>query len=156
MPIIYLAGPIAGLTYDRATDWRVQLADELWPWFWCLDPMRDKQHLGASAEPLGTRYAAHRLTEDAAIVGRDRFDVARADAVVFNLAIMPEKVSLGTMVELGWATQQGKPVIALLPPLTEGTVYDHPFIRALVDFPCSELSEVAEVVRSLFGLRAAA
>ncbi len=43
-----------------------------------------------------------------AIIGRDRADCTRADLIIMNL-LGAKKVSIGTMVELGWSDMARKP-----------------------------------------------
>src|SRR5688572_20386966 len=52
---VYLAGPITGLSYGGATQWRDSVVDQLArraPHIRCLDPMRAKQHL-SQMESIG-------------------------------------------------------------------------------------------------------
>ncbi len=96
--IAYLAGPIAGCTDAEARDWREEAKRRLLG-FECLDPMRRDFREGV---------AGH----EAEIVEGDKGDIDRADLV---LAYCP-RPSVGTSMEILFAHQLGKPVIAVVPP----------------------------------------
>lgn len=133
---IYLAGPIAGLTYEGCTGWRDEVAAELYR-FMCYSPMRGKGYLKEVGE-IGTQRYQQVLSTDKAIYVRDRMDVLEADLVICNL-LGATKASIGTMFELAWASLNNIPVIGIMEK--EGNVHDHPFVREAVGFRVETLRE---------------
>lgn len=79
------------------------------------------------------------------------YEDARAwrDAVSVNLQIMygiNTIISIGTMVELGWASAAGIPVLLVMPT---GNVHDHPFTRALCNYRVSTIEEASDLIGAL-------
>lgn len=142
MPKVYLAGPISGLTFDEAQDWRHAFAAAMPLAIECYSPLRVKQFLRAHGV-LEQSYPHHPLSTDRGIMTRDHNDVRTADALVANLAGAP-RVSIGTVMEIAWAHAYSVPVIAIL-----DTQHDHPMIREAVGFRVRTLDEAAAVVEAL-------
>lgn len=115
-PKVYLAGPIKGLSYDEATDWRVdareQLARQGMDGF---SPMRAKHFLkdSISISTYPTFYD-NVIANPTAIVSRDRYDVMSCDMMLINVQ-GASSVSLGTAVEIGWADAFRKPMVLVQP-----------------------------------------
>jgi nucleoside 2-deoxyribosyltransferase len=144
---VYLAGPIAGLTAGTAVTWRSFMTRRLADYgIGVRDPLRDTP-LDMASEELLTPLpkAADVLGTPRAIVARDRFDVKSADVVVANL-LEASRVSIGTMVELGWASNEGKPIVVIMKP---DNIHAHPFIDVLADYIVTDLYEAVSVVRSI-------
>ena len=130
-PTIYLAGPMGGKTWREALDWRVYVDKELSPRGWhCLSPLKaqiDDQDLdSAIPTPIGRdSYEKPLPLVSSAFVAQDEFYVRKSDWVLANF-LGAEKVSLGTVWELGFAYALGKQVISVFEP---GSVHDHAFLR---------------------------
>ncbi len=112
MRTVYLAGPIKGLAYDGCNDWRVYAKSRL------LDlgiagvsPMRAKEFL--SLEKSVSDDYDNVLACQKGIATRDRFDVASCNVMLAYL-LGAEKVSIGTMIEFGWADAARKPIITIM------------------------------------------
>lgn len=135
---VYLAGPIHGQTYKSASGWRSDAATlfkEMEVDVW--DPFRgyrSLRHKGADVLHH-TDIESIQGVSNAAAMTRDLEDINRADLVLMNLSGV-DKVSIGTMVELGWAAKHRTPVISILLP---GEIHDHPFVR--------EMTHVTESLR---------
>lgn len=124
-PKIYLAGPIAGRNYAKATEWRDRVAAELTPAFECLSPMRNKEQLKAVGTISGT-YEGLLLGRADAILLRDQADLDRCDAA---LVYLPDGThSVGTFLEMGYLWAKGTPMVVVT---TDATLQDHPFMRRL-------------------------
>jgi len=130
---IYLSGPISGCTYKEATEWRQEAARSLVP-FRCLDPMRGKTEamlIGVLDTDLS--WADHilsPLTRPRNFYNRDFNDIKQSNLMLMNLQ-GAKKVSIGSMVEVGWASALGIPIVAVL----DFTKSNHDFIyQASVDF----------------------
>jgi nucleoside 2-deoxyribosyltransferase len=143
-PIVYLAGPVTGLSYDRVTTWRSEAKDRLLPHIDCADPMRGFDHLRHETK-LKYTYIDHPFTTRRGIMMRDYFDVCRSTALLVNLLDAPDK-SAGTIMELAWAFHLRKPVVVIMEP--EGNLHDlHPMLMETYDFRVSTLEAGIETAR---------
>ena len=139
MSLVYLAGPIAGMSYDQAVALRVAFAKAMPSDIKTLSPMRGKEFLSdAKNLDRGHGGPAHPLTTDAGITARDFNDVSRSDAIFFNL-LGAKEISIGTSVEFGWAHALRKPTIVAME--ARENPHDHPMIRRLIDFRAYSLEE---------------
>jgi len=152
--LIYLAGPITGLSYGEALDWRAEVRERLAasaPHIECIDPMRTKQHL-AAVDTIGPHGHAGALLDSHAVVARDLWDVDRCDVVLMNLSGASE-VSIGSMVELGRASVRGKFVIVVLPPADPASEHpnphDHLFVHELASTLVKDLDDALAVIESM-------
>jgi hypothetical protein len=100
-PIVYLAGPVTGLSYAQVTTWRTEAKRRLAPNVECADPMRGFEHLQHETL-LKHTYIDHPFTTRRGIMMRDYFDVCRSTALLVNMLSAPD-VSKGTIMELAWA-----------------------------------------------------
>jgi nucleoside 2-deoxyribosyltransferase len=125
-PIVYLAGPVAGLSYAVATGWRQYAAGYLeTAGIDTLSPLRGRPDLvGSPHIPIGTIADI----PDQAIASRDHTDIKRCDLVLANF-LDADHVSAGTCVEIGWASSLGKPVFVVMED--SGNPHDRALIRAL-------------------------
>lgn len=150
--LVYLAGPISGLSFDDATTWRQHATD----YFSvngidAISPLR-----GAGSQP--DKYFnpnGERWTSMKAIVTRDHFDVKRCDAVLINF-LGARRISKGTMMEIAWAHAYGKPVVqAIEDPYKVYGVADsvNPnwdvFANELIGFTENTLEQALDTMRLL-------
>ena len=149
-PLVYLAGAIAGLQYGDATDWRHQATYALNErGIESLNPMRAKQALGRKNDGrISTTF--HDYEKDGAfftsrgIMTRDFNDVKRSDAALVNL-LGTNKVSAGTVMELGWYFALQKPVVVAIE--RQGNPHDnHPMIHEAMRFRVETLDEAIDAV----------
>lgn len=151
-PSVYLAGPITGLTYDGGNDWRdavrIELEDvgiDAW------SPLRAKQFLRAIGvlDAAGTKESAYiglnPLSEPKGITARDRFDTMRSDLVVMNL-LGAERVSIGTMIEAGWADAARVPLVVAM---EEDNIHRHAMLNEVAGFIVPTLEEAVAVVKAI-------
>lgn len=147
MSLVYLAGPITGLSFGEATDWRQYaikaLAKE---GIKGLSPLRCKDYL-ANEKSIDVQYDNYVLSTGKGITTRDRWDCHRSDALLVNL-LGAEKVSIGTMMELGWANSAGKPIVLCMED--KGNPHDHAMVREVCGFVVNTLDHGIEVVKALF------
>lgn len=145
--LVYLAGPIVNCTYDDCTSWREYSVRELATYgITGLSPMMAKEFL-KEHQKLTDRISSHVLASDSGIVARDMWDVRRSDAILFNL-FEAQKVSIGTMIEYGWASAFNKPIVTIIEK--KGNVHEHLMVRRLSGFRVETLEEGLAVVRALF------
>ena len=148
---VYLAGPITGLTYEGCTDWRQFARTKLLESnIEGISPMRAKEYLAGIGEISGhgrDYFATSVISQPHSVVTRDRFDTTRVDVVLMNL-LGAKAVSIGSMVELGWADAARVPVVVVREEPGSG-VHDHMFVSALAGYTVSTLEEGLHVVRAI-------
>lgn len=143
---VYLAGPITGLDYEGAVDWReatrARLADHgIMAW----SPMRAKEYLRAERALDARGYSEHALSTARAITTRDRWDCMRADIVLANF-VGAGRVSIGTVLELAWADAARVPVVAAM---EGGNVHEHAMVLELIGFRAETLEDAVDLVLAL-------
>lgn len=148
---VYLAGPITGLTFDGASDWRdyaaAQLADV---GITAYSPLRLQSMLRAygtlDAGGLGSDYVnAHPLVSASGMTARDRHDVRTSDAVLVNL-LETTRASIGTCMEIAWADAFRVPTVVAL---DEGSVHDHALLTTVASYVTRDLETALECVKGV-------
>lgn len=124
---IYLAGPITGQSEQGAVQWRELLSNALEGAnenFVGVSPLRCEPPDANGMYPVDYDWElAHSIT------AKNKLDVARCDAI---LAYLPGDVpSVGTLLEIGWASGSNKPVILVS---NSDSLLNHPLIMADVPF----------------------
>lgn len=147
--LVYLAGPITGLTFGDATDWRNDVKKMLPPWIHTLSPLRGKQYLEERSSRDGRildSYENYPLSSARGITTRDRWDATRCNVLLVNL-LGATRVSIGTVEEIGWADAKRIPTILVMED--EGNLHDHSMIRESVGFRVNSLSQAVEILIAL-------
>ena len=153
VPLVYLAGGIAGLAGFHATAWRTFAASALSiRGVECLDPMRAKHKLSQQAI-IGHNFKDYEQNgaffTSRGIMTRDFNDVRRCDALLVNLLNLT-KPSLGTIMELAWAFAFQKPAVVVIEK--EGNPHDnHPMIHEAMPFRVETLDEGIDAVAVILG-----
>ncbi len=134
---VYLAGPITGLSYGETVDWREHAKLELEKYgIDGFSPMRAKAFL-AGEKSVQDSYEQSKiavtteqkaLSTDLGITTRDRMDVMVSDLVLVNL-LGAKTVSIGTMIELGWADMSRTTVVLVMED--SGNIHEHGILRAV-------------------------
>lgn len=145
MKSVYLAGPISGLNYIGATTWRdvavKQLAKHS---IEGLSPMRAKDYL-SGIEDLDKNCleygAINVMSSPKGITTRDRWDTQRCDIVLANF-LKAERISIGTLLELGWADSVRTPIIAVM---EKGNVHEHAMVDQIISFKVETLEEALNI-----------
>lgn len=152
-PICYLAGAIAGMEFDAATDWRYQAGFRLSDrGIEVLNPMRAKEVLadknnGVISTDFRDYSSAGAFFTAKGIMIRDFNDVKRCDVLLVNLLGL-KKPSMGTVMELGWAYAFQKPAIVAIE--ASGNPHDnHPMLHEAMPFRVTTLDEAIDVVAVL-------
>lgn len=150
MSTVYLAGPITGLSYEGATDWRKHAVSELSKHgIAALDPMRGKDYLSGVTEFTmdGDRYKAMNvLSSNRGIMTRDRWDATRCDVLLVNF-LGAKRVSIGTCMELAWADLMRTPIVCVMED--EGNPHDHGMILEALGYRVSTLKEALDIVAAI-------
>ena len=142
--LIYTAGPITGLTYIGATDWREYVESRMPDHILTMSPMRGKQRLELEKEEvIKDSYENNPLTSEKGISARDFNDVQRADLLLVNF-LGAERPSLGTAMEIAWAKVLNIPIVMVIDK--EGNPHDHAMIRNACGFIVHDLDHAIDIV----------
>lgn len=153
---VYLAGPISGLSYEEATDWRQEVASQLLrSGIKALSPLRAKVYLRECTK-IKDHYTDDDIDVDAftnmstprGITTRDRFDCMNCSLVFINL-LGTKKVSIGTVMEIAWADANRIPIVLVMEK--EGNLHDHAMINECVGFRVSTIREGIEIAKAILG-----
>ncbi len=146
---VYLAGPISGLLYNDATDWREYAALVLATHgVETKSPMRHKDFLKQTGLLSDQGYSEDPLTSPHGIVTRDRNDTQTSDVVLLNL-LGAKTASIGSMVELGWADSVRTPVVTVLDITDTENPHKHAFVKELSGFVVPTLEEAIHICISI-------
>lgn len=161
MKRVYLAGPISGLSYEEAIERRRKAVELLKP-LSAISPMRGKEELRGRdivGNEGGYKGLKSPFNQPSGIVARDRHDVTSCDAILMDLESSREtgQISIGTMVELGWADMLRRPVVVVWGTgESDATMYttnpnphDHIFVRQLAGFHVETLEEACDVLKKI-------
>jgi len=148
-----LAGPITGLTYDNAKNgWRKPFADmvkEQSPHIECFSPMRAKEFLSdeqsLKCSNVDLSQVGRALARPLGILTRDFNDVTHRDAMVACF-LGADRVSIGTVWEIGVAYSHRKPVIVIM---DKGNIHDHVFVTDSSGYVVDTLEEAALILHSI-------
>lgn len=151
-PVVYMAGPISGLTFGECTDWRIHAKAELAnAQINAVSPLRGKDFLAKFGKLSGTcdGYGeVSPLSSPRGITTRDRFDATRCDVLLVNL-LGAERVSIGTMMEVAWADSKRTPIVCAMEP--SGNVHEHAMLSEAIGFRVATLDEAIAVVKCILG-----
>lgn len=146
-PTVYLAGPIRGYTEAEAKSWRHDTARRLRDLgIRVLDPLRSEPK--ALSEVYGATYDEQLWGHATHIKTKNRFDVLNADIVLAYLPEHPDDprvISLGTVMEIGWAEQAGKTVFVVA---EDEYTRQHPLLPGIV---LGDLEDAVTMIADLVG-----
>lgn len=146
---LYLCGPITGLDYNGATDWRNRVSANL-PWhIMALSPMRGKEFLKTAGIISGApeMYPGTALASPKGIITRDANDIRSCDAVLANF-LGANRVSIGSCHEFGMAYAMRKPLILVMEK--DGTnPHHHAFITETAGYWVETMDEAVNIATLL-------
>ena len=148
--LVYLAGPITGLSYKGCTDWRQQAIDHLKQFgIQGLSPLRSKDYL-LNKLTINDAYEDKVLSSQRGIYARDKFDCFSADALLVNL-LGAKTVSIGTVMEIAWAAGNGTPIVLVMEDWinADHNIHEHAMIREACPFRVPTLDEALFVITAL-------
>jgi len=123
--IVYCARPIAGCSYEEVASYYEETRDILQDMGYdVLIAMCGKNYLKAENDFKATGYC-YPLSTDHAIFQRDLWMCRKCDILLVNL-IGATKVSIGTMMEMAWAAQDGAHVVTVM---EEDNIHQHAFVK---------------------------
>lgn len=142
---IYLAGPITGKSFEEVIN-RYQEKTMLLVDFGyeVLSPMTAKGGLKGVTAFTSTGYSGP-VANDHAIFRRDHWMVSQADVVLADLS-NASQVSIGTMMEMAWASHLGKHVVLVMP---HGNVHEHAFVKEATDVRFGDIEEAYDYLKEL-------
>ena len=146
--IVYLAGPITGLAYGEAEDWRAYAKAVLAPQIKAISPLRGEDYLASLGKLSGTGEEYTHLgvlSLPRGVMTRDFFDANRCDVLLVNL-LGATKVSIGTVMEIAWVFARQKPIVVAMEP---DNVHRHMMIDQAIGYQIATLDEALDVVRSI-------
>lgn len=144
-PLIYLAGPITGVSYDTTVAWRDDVSLAFGDSFTCYSPMRHKEYLAGEVS-IADAYSDKIMSGQRGIFGRDMFDVQRTDALFINF-LDARRVSIGTVMEMTLAWYMRHPVVVVME--TEN-IHRHSMLMESTPWVVETLDEGVEIMRRLF------
>jgi nucleoside 2-deoxyribosyltransferase len=150
MKTVYLAGPITGLEYVEATNWRndAKLLLAL-NGITGLSPMRGKEYLSEVKEFTmdGDKYSSFSvMSSNRGIMTRDRWDATRCDVLLVNL-LDAKRVSIGTCMEIAWADAVRTPIVCVMEPT--GNPHEHGMILEAIGFRTASLNEAIYIIKAI-------
>lgn len=122
-PKLYLSHPISGLTPDESFAYFDMMIDRLGLVFNVLNPLAGKGDTFRGA-PGWTGVEQHPVTKQHAIFARDLWAVSTSDFVFVDLT-WSKIVSIGCVMELGWAAMLHKHTVLAL---NHGNMHEHAFV----------------------------
>lgn len=140
---VYLAGPILhAMENGEHVTWRLEaekfLKDLGHTVYLPLEMVEFCQDMGI---PTDER------TFEQVITVRDKWFSTRSDIILANFGPGGhQKASIGTCIELGWASAAGVKIIGVLP---EGNVHNHPIVDALLTFRVKTLQDGLNIIKAL-------
>jgi nucleoside 2-deoxyribosyltransferase len=148
-PLVYLAGPVSGLSFGQATDWREWAIAELYDvGIQALSPLRGKEYLAKlkNISCTGEEYVHMGvLSTPKAVIMRDRFDCTRSDLVLVNL-LNAATVSIGTVMEMAWADMNRIPIVCAIEP--NGNPHEHMMLQQVIGMRTTSLEEAVHLVKA--------
>lgn len=149
---VYLAGPITGLTYDEGNDWREVVIRDLedvgitaWSPLRAKHFLREIGVLDSAGTPDSAYIGLNPLSEPKGIMTRDRFDTMKSDVVLMNL-LGATRVSIGTMIEAGWADAARVPLVIAM---EDDNIHRHAMLNEAAGFIVPTLEEAVAVVKAV-------
>lgn len=148
--LVYLAGPITGLTFKDCTDWRQGAIQELAAvGIKGVSPMRCKDYLedvGVISGHGREYFRMHQLSTPKGVVTRDCYDVHRSDVLLVNLW-NAQQVSIGTMFELAWSFHKRTPIVAVM--REHGCLHDHMFVHQAISYRHNTMEDAIQTVKAI-------
>ena len=133
---LFLAGPLTGISYGDALDWRKYVESKLPSDVIAFSALRGKEYVAKEAV-LKDAYPEHLLSTPHGTITRDRYDVSRCDALLVNF-LRADRVSIGAIMEMAWADAWRIPIILAM---ENGNIHDHAFVRQVAGFIAADLDE---------------
>jgi nucleoside 2-deoxyribosyltransferase len=145
--IVYLALPISGRSYDDVVkdihDSKMILED--WG-YTVFQPMTGKGYLRPEIE-FKSHGFDNPVSTNHAILERDKWMVINCDVILLDLSRGSERVSIGGVMELAWASLLDKHTVVVLPK--ENNIHNHAFVLEASDVVFETMDEAMDYLHKL-------
>jgi hypothetical protein len=145
--LLFLAGPLTGVSYEKSIAWRSYVASKLPPYIRAYSALRGKDYL-AEEEVLKDVYEQFPLSSQKGISSRDRMDVTRCDMLFVNF-LGAKQVSIGTVMEIAWADMLRKPILIVM---EEGNIHEHGILKEVANYIVSDLDEGIRIATAVLAV----
>jgi nucleoside 2-deoxyribosyltransferase len=142
--LLFLAGPLTGISYRASMAWRAYVAGKLPSFITAYSALRGKDYL-ASEEALKDSYEHYQLSSQKGITSRDRMDVMRCDMLFVNF-LGASAVSIGTVLEVGWADMLRKPMVIVM---EDDNIHAHATLRQIANYITPDLDEAIKIATAV-------
>lgn len=144
---VYLCGPITGSSETEVNNWRELVYANLnAEGIKTISPTRVNEVIFKRTNDDDSLKDTKLISDLKSIVTRDRFDTTkRADMLIVNL-LGAEKVSIGSMIELGWADSHRVPVIVVM---EQDNIHNHAFVREIAGWIVDSVEEAVEIAKAV-------
>lgn len=141
---VYLAGPIAGLTYQQAREWRWAAKSYFKPYgIKVYDPLNGAEHLMDAGVLDTSSHEENPMTSAKGIMAQDFLYCTKAGMVLANFT-GANRISCGTVMECAWAYQARVPLVVVGDDL-----HDHTMLHSAADFWVDTLAVALEICRKV-------
>ncbi|WP_155253320.1 hypothetical protein [Bradyrhizobium japonicum] len=152
MPLIYLSGPITG-TSAREDGWRAAVRRKLPPAFTFFDPsIQSADRRIGYLQSLTPTQDLERLRHGKFTADRNRHQIAKSDVLLCNFLHAKDRVSIGSVGEIHWASAFNIPIIIIRE--RQGNIHDHAVLNALASELCFSLDDACSVLAGMFNKKA--
>lgn len=143
---LYLAGKISGYSYDEVVG-RIETQKALLWMYEVLSPMTGKEALRNELEFKAKDYNLAPVATNHAIFERDKWMVSSCDVVLADLT-ETNRVSIGTVMELAWASLLGKHTVVVM---EQENIHRHAFVLEAADIVFESPDEAVQYLQVLGG-----
>ena len=140
MSIVYLAGPIT--TDDKHISWRKDVENRLRAYdIRAISPIRDKDPSDWTND--GYEGKSHLPYANGGYVARDLFDIKRSDIILINMLDVPDRQSIGSWFEFGYAYACDIPTVIVA---DDPMINKHPFVYKTATKLVKSIDEAIEYI----------
>ncbi len=146
---VYLARPISGSEPVDVVRWYKSVSEYLrvlghTP----LLPLVNEGEFRTDIKFKGHGYEGIPTATNHAIFERDQWLVRESDVILVDFSTVPDRASIGCIMELAWASLLGKHTVVVVPPKN---LHEHAFIFEAADVVFDELIEALQYIQRLGG-----
>ena len=87
------------------------------------------------------------MSSNRGIMTRDRWDAHRCGVLLVNL-LGATRVSVGTMIEIGWADSVRTPIVGVMEP--EGNPHEHGMVLEALGYRVPNMNEALHIIKAMF------
>lgn len=142
--LVYAVGPVTGLGFDQANEWREYADEKLQPRIRIINPLRGQRQWVKTSIILECDND-HSRTSAPALARYSKFDVKRCDAILANF-LEAQMVSRLSLVEIGWANAFDKPIVVVM---EKDNIHYHEVFVDICGIVVKSLDEGIEILKTL-------